>query len=65
MPGAFDGLQLAQLVGDRWPAIRLLVTSGEPIRARKGLPAGGRFLPKPYAAADVLRHVGELTAAPA
>jgi len=64
MPGEFDGLQLAQLVRDRWPAVRLLVTSGEAVRAQQDLPAGGRFLPKPYAAADVLRHIDELTAVP-
>ena len=43
-------------------AIALLIASGRSIEER-GLPAKGRFLPKPYMAADVLRHVGELTAA--
>src|ERR1700679_2781746 len=28
MPGALDGLALARLVYDRWPHVRLLVTSG-------------------------------------
>src|SRR5580704_2816251 len=28
MPGGLDGLALAQLVHDRWPRVRLLVTSG-------------------------------------
>ncbi len=63
MPGELDGLQLARMVGDRWPTIRLLVTSGNPPRSLDALPAGVRFLAKPYAVADVLRHVGELAAA--
>ena len=62
MPGEFDGLELAHRISDRWPAIHLLVASGFGPGDRS-LPAGGRFLPKPYRAADVLRHVGELTAA--
>jgi hypothetical protein len=63
MPGELDGLQLARVVRDRWPAIRLLLTSGRPPRSLEALPPGGRFLAKPYAVADVLRHVGELAAA--
>ena len=60
MPGDVDGLQLARLVKDRWPAIRLLVTSGRPPQPPDVLPPGGRFLPKPYVLADVLRHLDEL-----
>jgi len=63
MPGELDGLQLARLVRDRWPNIRLLVTSGRPPRSLDSLPPGGRFVAKPYAAAEVLRHVEELTGA--
>ena len=63
MPGELDGLELAHLVRDRWPKIGLLVTSGRPPESLDGLPPGGRFVAKPYAAADVLRHVEELTGA--
>jgi CheY-like chemotaxis protein len=46
MPGALDGMQLAQLVHQYWPKIKLVVTSG---RALAGpVPDDGRFLPKPY-----------------
>ncbi len=62
MPGEFDGLELAHRVSDRWPAIPLLIASGLTPEQRR-LPAKGRFLSKPYVAADVLRHVGELIAA--
>lgn len=62
MPGEFDGLELAHRVNDRWPAIHLLIASGRELGDRQ-MPAKGRFLSKPYAAAEMLRHVGELTAA--
>ena len=62
MPGEFDGLELARRISDRWPAIPLLIASGRSLK-EPVLPARGRFLPKPYVAADVLRHVGELIAA--
>ena len=62
MPGDLDGLQLARQVKDRWPTIRLLVTSGRPPQSPDALPPGVRFLPKPYCAAEVLRHVDELMA---
>jgi CheY-like chemotaxis protein len=63
MPGEIDGLELAHLVRRRWPRVRLLVTSGQYPVAAEELPAGGRFLSKPYVAADVLRQVDELLAA--
>ena len=62
MPGELDGLELARLVRRRWPRVRLLVTSGAMPVENVSLPSGGRFLPKPYHAADVLRCVGELMA---
>jgi CheY-like chemotaxis protein len=46
MPGPFDGYQLAKLVHQRWPSIRLVVTSG---RALPGpVPDHGKFVSKPY-----------------
>jgi len=62
MPGDLDGLQLARMVKDRWPTVRLLVTSGRPSQSLEALPPGGRFVSKPYAAADILRHLDELMA---
>jgi two-component system, response regulator PdtaR len=46
MPGAFDGLGLAQRVRHRWPGIAIVITSG------RGWPDqdlhGAHFVPKPY-----------------
>src|SRR4029078_9163670 len=48
MPGSMDGLKLATYVRDRWPPIKLIVTSGHVAPADGILPKGGRFFPKPY-----------------
>lgn len=45
MPGSLNGLELARIVHERWPAMRLVVTSG---RAPADVPDDGRFLRKPY-----------------
>ena len=48
MPGKLDGMDLARLVHEHWPNIRLVITSGgrEPTRAE--IPDDGRFIAKPY-----------------
>jgi CheY-like chemotaxis protein len=48
MPGSMDGLKLAHFVRDRWPPIRLIVTSGHLAIPDQAIPSGGRFFPKPY-----------------
>jgi CheY-like chemotaxis protein len=63
MPGDIDGIALARLVRRRWPRVRVLVTSGLQSAGPADLPDGGRFLSKPYGAADMLRQVDELMAA--
>ena len=48
MPGKLDGMDLARLVHEHWPNIRLVITSGgrEPTKAE--IPDDGRFIAKPY-----------------
>jgi len=48
MPGQLDGLQLAAIVHDRWPPVRILVASGRDFVAKADLPLDGRFFAKPY-----------------
>ena len=48
MSGSMDGVQLAFLIRERWPPIKILAASGNASLAPDGLPAGGRFLRKPY-----------------
>jgi CheY-like chemotaxis protein len=48
MPGSMDGLKLAHAVRDRWPPIKIIVTSGREHPNEDDLPEGGCFFPKPY-----------------
>jgi CheY-like chemotaxis protein len=60
MPGSMDGLKLAKFVKYRWPPIKIVATSGLVKVSRDDLPAGGRFLAKPYTPAEVIRTLHEL-----
>lgn len=53
MPGSMDGLMLAMAVRDRWPPVKIIVTSGQVMVSEVDLPAGGRFFAKPYNALEV------------
>jgi CheY-like chemotaxis protein len=48
MPGSMDGLKLAAYVRDRWPPIKIIVTSGHVSVRPDQIPPGGRFFGKPY-----------------
>jgi len=60
MRGSIDGLQLARAVRDRIPGVEVLVSSTQPGPEPADLPDRSRFLPKPYAMDELVRHVGEL-----
>ena len=62
MPGSMDGLKLAKFVKGRWPPIKIVATSGRVKVSGDDLPAGGRFLPKPYSPAQIIETLRELTA---
>jgi two-component system, response regulator PdtaR len=55
MPGSMDGLALAQCVRDRWPPIKIVVTSGHLAIKDGDLPAGGIFIAKPYTDGEVTK----------
>jgi CheY-like chemotaxis protein len=61
MPGSMDGLKLARAVRGRWPPIKIVATSGHANVGETDLPAGGRFLPKPYSPMEVTGVLRELT----
>jgi CheY-like chemotaxis protein len=48
MPGSMDGLKLAHAVRNRWPPIKIIVTSGRGPVKKRDLPEGGLFFAKPY-----------------
>lgn len=60
MPGSMDGLKLSAVVRDRWPPIRVIVTSGKQRPTRDMLPEDGLFLPKPYTTAGVVAAIASV-----
>lgn len=60
MPGSMDGLKLAKFVKDGWPPIKIIATSGLVRISGDDLPAGGRFLPKPYSPSEIVQTLLEL-----
>jgi CheY-like chemotaxis protein len=63
MPGDMDGLALAHHAYGSWPWIAMLIASARPSPAQHEMPAGSRFLSKPYDAASVTKHALELVGA--
>jgi two-component system, response regulator PdtaR len=56
--GRLDGVALAQVANDRWPWIKILITSGTVSVAEieHRLPSGSTFLRKPWHPTEVLAH---------
>jgi CheY-like chemotaxis protein len=54
MPGTMNGLELARQVHRRWPAVKVLVTSGNALYGSDDLLHGHQFVRKPYSAEDVV-----------
>jgi CheY-like chemotaxis protein len=57
MPGSMDGLELAICIRERWPDIKILVTSGGVRVSETSLPPHGQFLRKPYSANDLTAKI--------
>jgi len=62
MPGSRDGLQLSRYVRDRWPPVRIIVTSGKRMVDITDLPDGGMFFAKPYQLDALTMAIRELVA---
>jgi len=58
LAGAMDGIELAQIAHDRFPALRIVVISANPRVSR--LPDGTQFIAKPWNPSELLRqtHAG-------
>src|SRR5213082_666213 len=59
MPGSMDGLKLAHTVHERWPAIKIILVSGQVNPSEAEKPADSRFFGKPL---SVDRMITELQA---
>lgn len=62
MPGSMDGLKLAAAVRDRWPPIKIVVTSGHRNVRAEDLPAEVRFFQKPYNPDRIVQAFQDMTA---
>lgn len=63
MPGSMDGLKLAAAVQDRWPPVKIIITSGRYGMTKPLLPDGSIFFAKPYSHLDVVKSMRDLLAA--
>jgi two-component system, response regulator PdtaR len=57
LPGGMNGLQLAALVRQRWPAINIVIATGYDAPQSDELPAGSVFVPKPYTGPTMIEAV--------
>lgn len=62
MPGGLDGIKLAACIRDRWPPIKIIITSGKPLPPRTTLPAETIFYPKPYRQDRVIASLHQMAA---
>jgi CheY-like chemotaxis protein len=63
MPGSMDGLKLAAAVRDRWPPVKIIITSGHVKIRPEDLPVEGKFFAKPYDASKVVSTLRSLVEA--
>jgi len=60
MPGQMDGVGLAHAVHRRWPAIKIIVVSGQLKLQNLDLPPHSRFLGKPLNAGEVIAEMRDM-----
>src|SRR4249919_2165890 len=60
MPGSMDGLKLAHAVHDRWPAIKIILVSGQVKLADTDRPANSRFFGKPLEVKQMIAELQEM-----
>jgi CheY-like chemotaxis protein len=60
MPGQMDGVGLAHAVHVRWPAIRIIVVSGQLDLPHLDLPPRSRFFGKPLNAGEVIAEMRDM-----
>src|SRR3954463_5986859 len=63
MPGTMDGLKLAHAVHDRWPAIKIILVSGQVKPSDDDKPADSRFFGKPIEVAQMIAELKDMVGA--
>src|ERR1044072_4677534 len=57
MPGSLDGLKLAHAVHNRWPAIKIILVSGQVNPSEAERPADSRFFGKPLSIEQMIAEL--------
>ena len=63
MPGSMDGLKLAHAVHDRWPAIKIILVSGQVNPSEAERPADSRFFGKPLSVEQMISELQAMVGA--
>ena len=61
MPGSMDGIELAKMVAETWPEIKIVLTSGH-YTPSSGLSLGYEFIAKPYDPIKLVERIEQLLA---
>jgi DNA-binding NtrC family response regulator len=62
MPGSMNGLQLAHVVHERWPPIRIILASGQLKLSGSEIPQNSRFFGKPLQSDEIIAEMREMLA---
>jgi CheY-like chemotaxis protein len=60
MPGSMTGLQLALVVHERWPRIKIILASGQLKLSKSEIPENSRFFGKPLDSGDMVAEIREM-----
>ena len=63
MPGSMDGLKLAHAVHNRWPAIKIILVSGQVKPSDAERPADSRFFGKPLGVEQMIAELQAMVGA--
>jgi two-component sensor histidine kinase/CheY-like chemotaxis protein len=63
MPGSMDGLKLAHAVHDRWPAIKIILVSGQVNPSEAEKPTDSRFFGKPLSVEKMITELQAMVGA--
>jgi two-component sensor histidine kinase/CheY-like chemotaxis protein len=63
MPGSMDGLKLAHTVHKRWPAIKIVLVSGQVKLSESDKPADSRFFGKPLEIIEIIAELQKMVGA--
>jgi CheY-like chemotaxis protein len=60
MPGSMDGLQLAHIVHERWPPIKIILVSGQLKLSSTHIPHASRFFGKPLVSGQIIAEMQDM-----